>query len=68
MREQMANVVAVSRLEARIDPRASTVTVKPLVPRKWDNYEVIPLRQSGPWDTRDLLFVGLSSELKSVGV
>lgn len=68
MSEQKADVVAVSRLEARIDPRAQVVPVKPLVPHEWDDCEVIPLRQNGPWDTRELLFVGLSCEFKPVGV
>ncbi len=60
MRNQKADAVAVSRLETRIDPRAKVVPVKPPVQCSWDDCEVIPLMQNGPWDTRELLFVGLT--------
>lgn len=68
MSNQKADAVAVSRLETRIDPRAIVAPVKPPVPCNWDDCEVIPLKQDGPWDARELLFVGLSSELKPEGV
>lgn len=62
MSNQKADVVAVSRLETRIDPRAKIVPVKPLTLCRWDDSEVVPLRQDGPWDPRELLFVGLTSQ------
>ncbi|MNP74110.1 hypothetical protein D3C76_1709320 [compost metagenome] len=62
MSNQRADVVAVSRLEARIDPRAKFVPVKPPKPCKWDDSEVLPLRQDGPLDPVELLFVGLTSQ------
>ncbi len=64
MNNQKADAVAVSRLETRIDPRARVVPSKSLVPRDWDDREVVPLRQDGPWDPRELLFVGLTSQDK----
>ncbi|GEM_PF-3250638 len=68
MSNQKADAVAVSKLETRIDPRAKVVPVKPPLPCNWGDCEVIPLKQNGPLDTRELLFVGLSSELKPEGV
>ena len=68
MSNRKADAVAVSRLETRINPRAKVVPVKPLTLCQWDDREVIPLKQDGPWDSRELLFVGLSSELKPVGM
>lgn len=68
MCSQKANAVAVGRLESRIDPCARAVSIMPPAPCKWDDCEVIPLSQDGPWDTRELLFVGLSSEFKPVGM
>lgn len=68
MSNQKADAVAVSSLETRIDPSARVVPVRPTVPCNWDDCEVIPLKQNGPWDARELLFVELSSELKSEGV
>lgn len=65
MSNQKADAVAVSRLETRIDPRAEVVPVKPQVPCNWDNCEVIPLKQDGPWDSRELLFVGLTSQFEA---
>lgn len=62
MSNQKADVVAVSRLETRIDPRAKVVPVKPATPCRWDDSEVVPLRQDGPWDSREILFVGLTSQ------
>lgn len=63
MSYQKADAVAVCRLETRIDPRAEVVAVKPPVPCNWDDSEVVPLRQDGPWDPRELLFVGLTSSI-----
>ncbi len=68
MGSQKADAVAVGRLETRIDPRARSVPIMPPAPCRWDDCEVIPLSQDGSWDTRELLFVGLSSEFKSVGM
>ena len=64
MSNQKADAVAVSRLETRIDPTAKVVSVKPPIPCNWDDCEVIPLKQDGPWDSRELLFVGLTSQLE----
>lgn len=66
MSNQKADAVAVCRLETRIDPRANIVPLKPPVPCNWDDNKVVHLRQDGPWDMRELLFVGLSSELKPI--
>lgn len=68
MSNQKADALAVSRLETRIDPGARVVPSKSLAPFDWDDREVVPLRQDGPWDSRELLFVGLSSELKPISV
>ncbi len=68
MSNRKADAVAVSRLETRIDPRAKVVVVKPLAPSKRDDCEVIPLKQESPWDTRELLFVGLCSEFEPKSV
>lgn len=65
MGNQKADVVAVGRLETRIDPRAKVVPVKPATPCRWGDSEVVPLRQDGPWDPRELLFVGLTSQLEA---
>lgn len=67
MSNQKADTIAVSRLETRIDPRAEVVPVKPPVPCNWDNCEVIPLKQDSPLDTRELLFVGLTSSTMDPG-
>jgi hypothetical protein len=65
MSYQKADAVAVCRLETRIDPTAEVVAVKPPVPCSWDDSEVVPLRQDGPWDSRELLFVGLTCEFEA---
>lgn len=66
MSNQKADVVAVSQLETRIDPDARIPPFRSPVPCEWDDKEVIPLRQHGPCDPSELLFVGLSCELKPV--
>ena len=58
-----ADSVAVCRLETRIDPRAEVAAVKPPVPWNWNDSEVAPLRQDGPCDPRELLFVGLTCSI-----
>jgi hypothetical protein len=64
MSNQKADAVAVSRLETRIDPRAKVISGKPPVPCKWDDREIVPLRQDGSWDPRELLFAGLTCSLE----
>ncbi|MDZ5602607.1 hypothetical protein SJI00_07455 [Pseudomonas sp. RP23018S] len=68
MSDQKAYAVAVSILETRISLRAEFVSVKPLAYCSWDDREVIALKQDGPWDTRELLFVGLGGEFKPKSV
>lgn len=68
MSDQKADAVAVSRLESRIDPRARVVPSRSLTSCNWGDSEVILLKQDGPWDTRDLLFIGLCCELEPKGV
>lgn len=63
MSNQKADVVAVSRLETRNDPR-TIASGKPPVPCNWDDREIVPLRQEGLWDPRELLFVGLTYSLE----
>ena len=41
--------------------KADVVAVKPATPCSWDDSEVVPLRQDGPPDSRELLFVGWCS-------
>ncbi len=55
-----ADSVAVSQLETRIDPGARVAPLKSLAALDWDDREVVPLRQDGPWDPRELLFAGLT--------
>lgn len=62
MSSQKAEVVAVGRLETRIDRWAKVVPLKPPTPCLWGDSEVLPLRKDGPWDTRELLFLGLTSQ------
>lgn len=63
-----ADAISGNLLETRIDLRASPASVKPSVPFNWDDCEVIPLKQSGLWGARELLFVELGSELKPIGM
>ncbi len=66
MTKQKADVVAMSRLETRIDPRARLVSIKPPAPCDWANSEVVPLRQNEQQDPRELLFVGLTCEFEAI--
>lgn len=68
MSSRKADLVAVAGLETRIESSATPVTGKAATPCAWDAGEVVPIQQSSRWDARVLLFVGLSSELKPVGV
>jgi hypothetical protein len=64
MSNQKADVVAVSRLEMRIDPKAMVVPLMPLTPCRRGDSEVVPLRQDAPWYPRELLFLGLTCSLE----
>lgn len=68
MSSQKADVVAVSRLETRVDPGARIPPFTSPTPCEWDDKEVIPLRQRGPRDPSELLLVGLSCELEPVSM
>lgn len=68
MTKHKTDAVAVSSLETRIYPKAEAVCVKPPAPCNWAERQVIPLKQDGPWDTSELLFVGLCGEFKPISV
>jgi hypothetical protein len=61
-----AEITAASRLETRVNHTSSTTTVPPAMDVRWDQREVIRLRQCGPRDPRDLLFIGLTCEFETV--